>query len=148
MNLKRIKEKGGFTLVELMIVVIIVGILAVSAVPIYRANMRRAYSAEGFATLGAIRSAQRLYKAEFNTYLAVTAGTGDRAGGIATLLGLDTADNHYWRNAAFSVTASGTGDAAVFTATASGVAATGAPGRARIADITLTMNHAGVTTGP
>ena len=141
----RIKGKRGFTLVELMIVVIIVGILAASAVPIYRANIRRAYSAEGFATLGAIRSAQRLYKAEFGTYLEIPAGTTD-TDGVYAALGLDTSDNHFWRNQAFSVTVGADGNS--FVATADGSVATGAPGQPRIADITLTMNELGVTTGP
>ena len=142
----RIKGKKGFTLVELMIVVIIVGILAASAVPIYRANMRRALSAEGFAALGAIRSAQRLYFAEWGTYLAVPQGTTD-TDGIYAAFGLDTRDNHFWNNPAFHVIATGTGPDAVFIATAIGGAST-APGAARVARIVLSMDERGETTGP
>jgi prepilin-type N-terminal cleavage/methylation domain-containing protein len=147
MKIKKMKGKAGFTLIELMIVVIIIGILAASAVPIYRANVRKAYAAEGFATLGAIRSAERLYKAEWNAYKAVTAGANATTGGIYKDLGLDTADNQYWNNPAFAVTAGGTGTAAVFKATATGSHST-APGKAKISDITLTMDQTGVTTGP
>ena len=139
----KIKGKKGFTLVELMIVVIIVGILAASAVPIYRANMRRALSAEGFATLGAIRSAQRLYYAEFGSFVAVDAGTED-AGGIYAALGLDTRDNHFWNNPAFSVELVG---ADGFLAIATGTAST-APGEARVDGFVLTMTEDGTTTGP
>jgi len=139
MNIKKMKGKAGFTLIELMIVVIIIGILAASAVPIYRANVRKAYSAEGFATLatlGAIRSAERLYKAEWNSYKASTDIKAD--------FGLDTSDNQYWNNPAFTVTGA---SATAFTANAIGSDST-APGKAKISDITLSMDETGATTGP
>ncbi len=140
MNIKKMKGKAGFTLIELMIVVIIIGILAASAVPIYRANVRKAYAAEGFATLGAIRSAERLYKAEWDTYRAVTVAEG----GIKTVFGLDTTDNQYWNNGAFKVTGA---SSTAFTATATGSDST-APGAAKISGMSLTMDQTGVTTGP
>jgi prepilin-type N-terminal cleavage/methylation domain-containing protein len=58
----------GFTLIELMVVVIIVGVLAIASVPLYQANVRRAMRAEAVATMGSIRSAQRVFKAEHGVY--------------------------------------------------------------------------------
>ncbi len=143
MNIKKMKGKAGFTLIELMIVVIIIGILAASAVPIYRANVRKAYASEGFATLGAIRSAERLYKAEWNSYKVVTVGTGPLIGGIYAAFGLDTSDNQYWDNKAFVVDPA---SATAFTATATGANST-APAAAKVAGIVLTMDEKGTTTG-
>ncbi len=143
MNIKKtIKGKVGFTLIELMIVVIIIGILAAAAVPIYRANMKKAYSTEALATLDLIRGAERLYKVEWNAYLAVTAGTGPTTGGIYEALGLDTRDNKYWNNPAFKVVATTT----TFMATATGSNST-APAAAKVAGIVLTMDEKGTTTG-
>jgi prepilin-type N-terminal cleavage/methylation domain-containing protein len=148
MNIKKIiRGKAGFTLIELMIVVIIIGILAAAAVPIYRANMRKAYATEGLATLDLIRGAERLYKVEWNTYLAVTAGTGPTTGGIYKSLGLDTSDNKYWNNPAFKVEAGTAGIATSFTATATGDNSS-APAAARVAGILMTMNEKGTITGP
>ena len=61
-------NSGGFTLVELVIVIIIVGILSTIAVPMYRSYVRRAMSSEGDALLGCVSSAQRIYYAKYGSY--------------------------------------------------------------------------------
>ena len=66
--LKFFRDQRGFTLVELMIVVVIVGILAAVAIPMYRGSTDRARASEAVATLGSIRSAMRVYFAEHDTY--------------------------------------------------------------------------------
>lgn len=62
------KKIKGFTLVELLVVIVIIGILAAVAVPIIRGNILRAMLTEGIAALGTIRSAQRGYFVENNSY--------------------------------------------------------------------------------
>jgi len=56
--------KKAFTLVELLIVVIIIGILATIAVPQYKNMVLRAKSAEGWTNLGAIRRSISRYRLE------------------------------------------------------------------------------------
>ena len=63
------RNQGGFTLVELMIVVIIVGILAAVAIPMYQGATERAKASEAVAALGTIRGAMRVYFAEHGTYV-------------------------------------------------------------------------------
>ena len=49
------KNNHGFTLIELMIVITIIGILAAIAIPQFGAYRKRAYRAEGFALADPIR---------------------------------------------------------------------------------------------
>jgi len=65
---KRYARQGGFTLVELMITIVIVGILASVAIPLYKGYTKRAIASEADAALGAIRTALRVYYAENNAY--------------------------------------------------------------------------------
>ena len=65
------KKTKGFTLVELVIVIIIVGILSIVAVPIYRGYTRKAMATEGKALLGSIVTAEKVYYTEFTDFLTV-----------------------------------------------------------------------------
>ncbi|MFA5251611.1 MAG: prepilin-type N-terminal cleavage/methylation domain-containing protein [Phycisphaerae bacterium] len=58
------KNKKGFTLIELMVVILIVGILAAVAIPIMRGRIDSAKWSEGKAALGTIATALRAYAAE------------------------------------------------------------------------------------
>jgi prepilin-type N-terminal cleavage/methylation domain-containing protein len=61
-------KRKGFTLLELLIVVIIVGILAAIAVPQFFRVAERARSTELVNVLGSIRSAQMRYYSEHATF--------------------------------------------------------------------------------
>jgi type IV pilus assembly protein PilA len=61
------KKREGFTLIELMIVIFIVGILAAVAIPIMRGRIDTAKWSEGYSGAANIRSAARAFCAEKNT---------------------------------------------------------------------------------
>ena len=92
---RRINQKG-FTLIELMIVVAIIGILAAIAIPNFLSYQLRAKRAEAPTNLKAIKVSEESYRAEYDTYVALTpspaAGPGAGikvawadAGGFATV---------------------------------------------------------------
>lgn len=58
------KKRKGFTLIELMIVIFIVGILAAVAIPIMRGRIDSAKWSEGLSGAANIRSAARAFCAE------------------------------------------------------------------------------------
>ncbi|MDY6856639.1 MAG: prepilin-type N-terminal cleavage/methylation domain-containing protein [Thermodesulfobacteriota bacterium] len=57
----KIERQKGFTLIELIVVVIIVGVLAAVSVPLYTSYIHRAKASEGEAIVGALVSAQKSY---------------------------------------------------------------------------------------
>jgi type IV pilus assembly protein PilA len=67
------RRRRGFTLIELMIVVAIVGILSAIAIPSFLRFQLRAKSSEGKLNLGAIHSAQIAYRAVFDTFVPCAA---------------------------------------------------------------------------
>jgi type IV pilus assembly protein PilA len=66
-------SRAGFTLIEVMIVIAIVGILAAVAIPTYLRFQIRAKAAEVKINLAAIKTAEESFFAEFSSYTACSA---------------------------------------------------------------------------
>ncbi|NLD14124.1 MAG: type IV pilin protein [Gammaproteobacteria bacterium] len=63
------KASRGFTLIEMMIVVVILGILVGIALPSYQEHVRKGYRAEGQAFLNDVAARQERYASQNNTYI-------------------------------------------------------------------------------
>ena len=65
------RRQHGFTLIELMIVVAIIGLLGAIAIPSFTSYQNRARRSESFTNLGSLAKAQKAYYAEFGLYIGV-----------------------------------------------------------------------------
>ena len=70
------KQQSGFTLIELMIVVAIIGILAAIALPAYQDYTARAQASEGAKVVSGIQADIGVYVAENGSLLGVDADPG------------------------------------------------------------------------
>ena len=62
------KARKGFTLVELAVVIVIIGVLAAFGVPRFLKSVERSKASEAFAFLSAVRSSQERYLAQYGEY--------------------------------------------------------------------------------
>lgn len=62
------KTEHGFTLMEMMIVVVLVGILAAFAIPNYDKAVKKAYERSAITQLTTIHAANEIYRAQNGTY--------------------------------------------------------------------------------
>lgn len=111
------RNAKGFTMVELLVVLVIVAILAAVATPLFIQNTKRAKASEAIATIGLIRQALRDYKINANKYFNIrlsqdniknpippTTAVGSDGNLTGTYgLDIDVGTSQYFSNGAFSV---------------------------------------------
>ncbi len=86
-----IKTKKGFTIVELVIVIVIVGILSIVSVPIYKGYVEKAMMTEGKVLLGAIGKAELAYHVQKGYFFNFNGGS------MCEELDIDADANKYFR---------------------------------------------------
>jgi len=119
MRLRNYRKQRGFTLIELMIVVVIIAILAAMAIPRFMRASVRGKQTEARLILKQIYTMQRAYRQENDTYYPGGGGTVvGQPGGVFSALHVEIMPAVYY---SYSIT----GDAAGFTAVAGSKSATG-----------------------
>ena len=78
----------SFTLIELLIVLVIIGIVAILAIPQYEMVREKAIATEALKVMDQIKDAESVYKAEAGTYMS--------CGPIISLLGIEIPESKYW----------------------------------------------------
>jgi type IV pilus assembly protein PilE len=121
------RRAAGFTLIEVMITVVIVGILAAIALPSYSEYITRSKIIDGTTKLGDFRAQMEKYFLDNRTYLSgANCGVPDKPAGAGD---------------AFAITCAGT--ATTYTITATGQAAKGMSGFAYTVDQTGAKGSSG-----
>jgi prepilin-type N-terminal cleavage/methylation domain-containing protein len=136
------RRKRGFTLIELMVVIMIVAILAAVTIPLMQGRVEAARWSEGKAMAGTIATAIRTYTMEKGS----TGPYGDETALTAAMLGFQTGDltGTYFNVSNFIWTVSyDTAQSPPLQYTI-----TIAPGTGFTGTTNVTLDHAGNWTGP
>jgi prepilin-type N-terminal cleavage/methylation domain-containing protein len=67
------KRKSGFTLIEMLITIAVMGVIVAIALPQYSKYVARSRQQDAKAQLMAVRQAQEIYKLQYGTYTTITA---------------------------------------------------------------------------
>jgi prepilin-type N-terminal cleavage/methylation domain-containing protein len=124
-----VRNRSGFTLVELAVVIVIIGVLAAFGVPRFLKSVERSKAAEAFEYLSAVRSAEERYVAKEGVY------SGD-----LTTLDITQSTPKYFSVGTISTTNTGGGGSA-WTLTLTRIAATSSYG-----GYTVTFTNDGYTS--
>jgi len=131
--------KRGFTLLELIVVIIILGILATLGFTQYTKMIEKGRTAEAKMILGSLRTAEEAYKLENGSYVAYSGASASLPIEAPTAC----ATTHYF---SYGITVAGSGATSTFTATATRCTAGGKTPNAGTA-YTITLTDAGVWGG-
>lgn len=131
------KIDRGFSLIEVMVVIIIIAIMASIGIPSYRQYMMRAQRADATGTLMRMASAQEKFYLQNNRY----AGAAEMGPAPPAGLGIPTTEHGYYT---LAVAPAAAGLAAGYTATAT--VPGGSPQQSDTDCVSFTVNEQGVRT--
>lgn len=127
--------RKGFTLIELIVVIIVIGILATIAVPQYMRATERAKGGKARHALGVVASAEKMYRADRDTYTNAAAGNLNDSTSLGAYVEMADIDTD---------STSGTGDWIITAAGAvNGFTATATRRRGPNNNETITLDHNG-----
>jgi prepilin-type N-terminal cleavage/methylation domain-containing protein len=128
------KKNSGFTLTEVIIVIVIVGILSLISVPIYRDHIKKSVAVEGQSLLSEIMAAQEIYKARNQVWYNSSSYTVVEASYVPDI-GIDARRNKYFNTFSWRAIDASSDDDVSFSITTEGVERTKADG------VSLTLNY-------
>lgn len=117
-TLKPVSLQAGFTIIELMIVVAIIGLLAGIAVPGYKEQVNKGKRAEGKAALTAAAARLERFYSQYNCYpsSAANCGTAPDSATVLTVAGINGFSGDNASAAAYNISITATPQAFTITA--------------------------------
>jgi prepilin-type N-terminal cleavage/methylation domain-containing protein len=139
------RNQRGFTMVELMIVVTVIGILATVAMPMFQLVPERSKSTEAVTALGLVRASMRIYYVEHGTYANAARFTDGARVTSGGLLGVTDSDlmGRYFSSECYTFSGAPTSNS--FTIECDGSNST-APFASEVATISVTIDQDGELT--
>ncbi|MDR2425679.1 MAG: prepilin-type N-terminal cleavage/methylation domain-containing protein [Endomicrobium sp.] len=128
------KKNSGFTLTEVIVVIIIIGILSIISIPIYRDHVQKSVAVEGQALLSEIMATQEIYNARNKTWYNASSFTVVEASYVPEI-GIDARRNKYFNNFKWRSIDVTSDDDVSFIITTDGISGTKAEG------VSLTLNY-------
>jgi prepilin-type N-terminal cleavage/methylation domain-containing protein len=94
MDLRKRKSKKGFTLIELMVVIVIIGILVAIALPNFISAQDRAKVSSVKANMHTVQTAAETYAVDWGGVYPGKLGNGDNTGGLVA----EGTTKNYWKD--------------------------------------------------
>lgn len=127
------EKSSGFTVIELIVVILIIGIIAVVAAAMYRPYVLKSHRADGISAIATLQLAEERYRSANTSY-----------GTLVQLSGSATSAQGYYTIAISGVSATGY----TITATGVGTQANDVDGSTACGTLTLTVSNMTVTQTP
>ncbi|MCL2144980.1 MAG: prepilin-type N-terminal cleavage/methylation domain-containing protein [Endomicrobia bacterium] len=137
------RKDKGFTLIEVIVVIVIVGILAMISVPLYRKHVLRSVAAEGRNLVYEVADAQEIYRMRNQDWYMEDNG---REIGIVEELGLDARKNRYFKTFTYNMPAAFSSGTAGETFTVRTTGASGTNGEGITVTLKWSANSPSVVT--
>ena len=144
----RTRNARGFTLIELMVVVAIVGILASVAYPSFMGQVRKSRRSDAVAALSAVQQAQERYRANIPNYVTTASLLTTAAPGGLNFRATELSEGSYYSISVSTNSATGCTTGSCYTTTATAVSGKSQANDTGCTTLTVAVSNGTATNTP